>query len=67
MNDDLNKLNREQLLPQEAFAIALRGREALPDDYVVCGRAWHNNDMQKIEDFLRWYNLDVMSFLRVIN
>ena len=65
--DDISKLECDTLPPREAFYSSLKG-ESLPEsDYELCQRAWSDNNMSSMRDFLIWYNnLDVKPMLEAV-
>ena len=53
---------------REAFHSWLRKSELSEEDYAVYKRAWTENGMRTLRDFLVWYNnLDVVPFLEALD
>ena len=65
--DDVSKLECKALPPREAFYSSLKNETLSESDYALCQRAWRDNGMSKMKDFLIWYNnLDVKPMLEAI-
>ena len=66
--DCLEKLDDTMLPPKEAFYSRLKNEGISDDDYASCEKAWRDNDMTTLRDFLVWYNnRDVVPFLQAIH
>ena len=65
--DCLEKLDDTTLPLKEAFYSRLKNEGISDDDYASCEKAWRDNGMTTLRDFLVWYNnRDVVSFLQAI-
>ena len=65
--DNVSKLECKTLPPREAFYSSLKEESLSESDYALCKRAWHDNSMTCVKDFLIWYNnLDVKPMLEAI-
>ena len=65
--DDIAKLKHNALPPREAFYSSLKGEGLSESEYALCQRAWIDNNMSSVRDFLVWYNnLDVKPMLEAI-
>ncbi len=65
--ESIRQLEESQLPPREAFKSWLRNTELSKEDYAVCQRAWEEEGMETLRDFLKWYNkLDVEPFLEAL-
>ena len=65
--DDISKLEHNALPPREAFYSSLKEETLSQSDYALCQRAWHDNNMSSMRDFLIWYNnLDVKPMLEAV-
>ena len=61
---DLSKLEERHLPPHDAFYSSLKNSNITEDEYNLCHRAWADNNMKTLKDFLCWYNnKDVGPFL----
>ena len=66
--DHLERLDDTVLPPKEAFFSRLKKEGISDEDYVSCQRAWCDNDMTTLRDFLVWYNnRDLVPFLQAID
>ena len=64
----LSQLEEPRLPLREAFHSWLRKSELSEEDYAICQRAWTENGMRTLRDFLVWYNnLDVVPFLEALD
>ena len=65
--DCLERLDDTMLPPKEAFYSRLKNEGISDDDYASCEKAWRDNGMTTLRDFLVWYNnRDVVPFLQAI-
>ena len=64
--DRLERLDDTALPPKEAFFSRLKNEGISDDDYASCQKAWSDNGMTTLRDFLVWYNRDVVPFLQAI-
>ena len=65
--DCLERLDDTMLPPKEAFYSRLKNEGISDDDYASCEKAWCDNGMTTLRDFLVWYNnRDVVPFLQAI-
>ena len=62
--DDLTKLERTSLPPNETFYSSLKQTNISHEKYTFCKSVWTENSMTTLRDFLVWYNkLDVGHFV----
>ena len=65
--DDISKLECSALPSRDAFYSTLKGEGLSESDYALCQRAWRDNKMSRMRDFLVWYNnLDVKPMLEAV-
>ena len=61
------KLKGTTLPDMSAFSSTLKNTDISPEEYAICQRAWEDEKMVTMEDFLRWYNnKDVIPFIQAL-
>ena len=65
--DSLDKLKETKLPPKEAFYSKLKDQHISDADYEVCQKAWADENMKTMYDFLVWYNnKDVVTLCKAV-
>ena len=65
--DSLEKLNYPSLPPHEAFYSSIKNSNISDEEYALCKRAWKEQEMTTLRDFLIYYNnLDTFPFSRAV-
>ena len=66
--DRLERLDDTALPSKQAFFSRLKNKGISDEDYASCQKAWRDNAMTTLRDFLVWYNnRDVVPFLQAID